>query len=305
MPFTKQEAEEVVKSLPYWWHSINLGHGILTNGIKTPNHLAEELRALRLPDLTGKTVLDIGAWDGFYSFTAEQLGAKRVMALDYDAWRIGIGCKPDYEKECKDQGTVPHPLKDHVRNLIWLTRPGELLGKRNFDAARLALNSKVESLYADFMTVDLGELGMFDVALLLGVLYHIQNPLECLKRVAAVTREVAIIETEAVAIPGFEHHGLCEFFPSDELNADPSNWWAPNQKALVGMCCAAGFRRVEMIVGPPTPVPESHPSHTQPMKNFRRSLASILKRPDFPRSDTPAREQLQIQRYRAVVHAWK
>ena len=34
-------------------------------------------------DLSGKTVLDIGTADGFYSFLAEHRGAKRVLALDY------------------------------------------------------------------------------------------------------------------------------------------------------------------------------------------------------------------------------
>jgi predicted nicotinamide N-methyase len=33
-------------------------------------------------DFTGKTVLDIGAYDGFFSFEAERRGAKRVLATD-------------------------------------------------------------------------------------------------------------------------------------------------------------------------------------------------------------------------------
>jgi hypothetical protein len=31
---------------------------------------------------TGKTVLDVGAWDGFFSFEFERRGAKRVLAVD-------------------------------------------------------------------------------------------------------------------------------------------------------------------------------------------------------------------------------
>jgi hypothetical protein len=33
-----------------------------------------------LPDLQGTSVLDIGGWDGFYSFAAERLGVARVVA---------------------------------------------------------------------------------------------------------------------------------------------------------------------------------------------------------------------------------
>src|SRR5258706_14494121 len=43
------------------------------------------LRLLPIPaDLSGKTVLDVGAWDGFFSFEFERRGAKRVLAID--AW---------------------------------------------------------------------------------------------------------------------------------------------------------------------------------------------------------------------------
>jgi len=44
-----------------------------------------------------------------------------------------------------------------------------------------------------------------------------------------------------------ERYEICEFYSSNQLNADPSNWWAPNLKALVGMCRAAGFSRIEIV----------------------------------------------------------
>ena len=72
-----------VSSIP-WWHSIDLGDGVITPGI---DDSPRKLHRLRLPqDLTGKSVLDIGAWDGFFSFEAERRGASRVLALDSYAW---------------------------------------------------------------------------------------------------------------------------------------------------------------------------------------------------------------------------
>src|SRR4051794_28842810 len=61
-----------------------------------------------------------------------------------------------------------------------------------------------------------------------------------LRRVGEVARERAIIETEAVVIRGYEHQALWRFFPGAELNADVSNWWAPNIAALVGALRPAG-----------------------------------------------------------------
>ena len=56
-----------------WFHSIDLGGGIVTPGLDCDPRRLEQMS---LPaDLSGRTVLDIGAWDGFYSFEAERRGA--------------------------------------------------------------------------------------------------------------------------------------------------------------------------------------------------------------------------------------
>ena len=67
-----------------WFHSIDLGHGIVTPGL---DRSSEKLARLQLPaTLEGRTVLDIGAWDGFFSFEAERRGARRVLAVDSYCW---------------------------------------------------------------------------------------------------------------------------------------------------------------------------------------------------------------------------
>ena len=81
--YNKAQLEEMAESVGWWWHSIDLGHGVVTKGYKAPETLQYELESLRLPDLRDKTVLDIGAHDGFFSFEAERHGARRVVALDH------------------------------------------------------------------------------------------------------------------------------------------------------------------------------------------------------------------------------
>lgn len=44
--------------------------------------MADKLLAIPLPDLTGKTVLDVGCDHGFWSFLAANLGASSVLGLD-------------------------------------------------------------------------------------------------------------------------------------------------------------------------------------------------------------------------------
>jgi hypothetical protein len=84
-----------------------------------------------------------------------------------------------------------------------------------------------------------------------GVLYHMEDPLRALRRVAAVTSQLAVVETEAIVVPGLESEALWRFFPAAELNGDVSNWWAPNATALHGALRAAGFDRAATVAGPP------------------------------------------------------
>jgi tRNA (mo5U34)-methyltransferase len=65
-----------------WYHSLQLPSGEVIEGIQTLPQLCNRIAQFPLPqDLTGKRVLDIGAWDGWFSFEMERRGA-RVLAID-------------------------------------------------------------------------------------------------------------------------------------------------------------------------------------------------------------------------------
>lgn len=207
--------------------------------------MVAHLDALRLPDLRGKTFLDVGAWDGFFAFEAERRGARRVVALDAYEWT----------------GTPPG----------WAGRRHELPPKRRgFDVARAALGSSVECIVGDFTTMDLDGLGTFDVVLFSGVLYHLEDPLGALRRLARVTSELAIVETAAIHAGALDHLALCEFYEGAELNDDETNWWAPNGAALSGMCRAAGFADVELLTAADPPGGSGSPMRYRLVAHARR-----------------------------------
>jgi tRNA (mo5U34)-methyltransferase len=181
-----------------WWHQIELPGNYVTPGI---DRSAEKLKALHLPDLTGKTVLDVGAFDGYFSFAAERLGASRVVALDTFVWQ----------------------------------RPG---GKAGFEYARNALDSDVEDIEVEVLDISPETVGEFDVVLFLGVLYHMRHPLLALERVASVTRERLILET--LVDMTFLRSPAAAFYPW-KLFDDETNWWGPNRAAVIGMLNSLGF----------------------------------------------------------------
>jgi len=221
-----------------WFHKIDLGQGVVTPGQSTGPYLGPDL----MPDLSGKSVLDIGAWDGYYSFQAERLGASRVVALDHYVWGVDFAARQAYWNECEEKGELP----DHGRDSTDFWRP-DLPGKRPFEFAKEVLASRVEPMVADFASADLATVGHFDVALYLGVLYHMKEPLTSLERLRSVTDEVRWHET-ALAMVAVGIHVIVEFGASPVL--------APMMKRVAGAPKAvhvgdlAGVERLRALLAP-------------------------------------------------------
>ena len=203
-----QDAEKVRAEIAdvNWYHQIDLGDGIVTPGVDdTPNRMAP----LELPsDLSGKSVLDIGAWDGVFTFEAERRGASRVLATDSYCWS-GEG---------------------------WGTKEGFLTASR-------ILASRADDLEIDVMDLSPDIVGTFDLVLFVGVLYHLRHPLLALERVASVTGDQLIFDSHTAKVE--EPDPVMLFYPGTELNDDPTNWWGPNPPAVEAMLRDVGFRRIE------------------------------------------------------------
>ena len=193
-----------------WFHRIDLGHGVVTPGV---DDSPTKLEFIGLPrSLAGKSVLDVGAIDGFFSFEAERRGAARVVAADYFCWN-----KPE----------------------------NSMTDGRGFDIAHWALQSGVEKRMIRVEDISPETVGMFDVVLFLGVLYHSPDPLRYLRNVRSVCREVLLLETHVDALD--QDRPTMVFYPGATLNGDPSNHWGPNQLCVEEMLKEVGFARVELV----------------------------------------------------------
>ncbi len=97
----------------------------------------------------------------------------------------------------------------------------------------------------DVMDLSPERVGVFDVVLFSGVLYHLRHPLLAREQVFPITRELLIVET-VVAMVGIGRPAAA-FYPERGLNDDPTNWWGLNVPAVHGLLRAAGFSRVRTI----------------------------------------------------------
>jgi hypothetical protein len=73
-----------------WFQSYDFADGTGSEGQKPRQLLLREAAEIFKYGVKGKTVLDIVAWDCYFSFEAERRGARDVLATDHFCWsRLG------------------------------------------------------------------------------------------------------------------------------------------------------------------------------------------------------------------------
>jgi len=200
-----------------WWHPFTFPNGVKARGTKGggSSEYCEEIvrveaQAVFKYPVQGKTVLDVGAWNGYFSVEAVRQGAERVVALD----------KPTWEHQ----------------------------GFKSFELVRRYLAPNIEAVTRDVMDLRSDPVGKFDCVLFLGVLYHLKHPLYVLETLFDLTLEHLVVETH-IDLIDYSRPAMI-FYPGSELVGDYSNWWGPNVQCVVDMLKTVGFSRIEHAIHP-------------------------------------------------------
>jgi len=236
-----------INRFPYWYHKIELPGGVVT-----PGWAPLVPSAYRIPqDLRGKRVLDVGAWDGYWTFEALRRGAQQVVAIDDFS---------DYLGSLRRDDRSAWDTFDTCR---------ELLGFADHQCPRFDM-----SVY----DVSSSLFGFFDVIFFFGTIYHLRHPLLALDRLASLCKpggtmyvESAILDTYSpyngglgAGYPGDQM--VMEFYPDAEYATNDSNWWVPTLACLAHMVRAAGF---EDITGWKL---DENPQHISRCRGFVRGV---------------------------------
>ncbi|MFN0131074.1 MAG: DUF1698 domain-containing protein [Phycisphaerales bacterium] len=212
-----------VASFSFWYHKIDLPGGVSTPGL---NPVFPP--AYGIPErLDGLRVLDVGAWDGYWTFEALRRGARQVVAIDDFS---------DYLGHLKPQDRKAWQTFDFCR---------EALGYGDDRCTRREIS--VYDLRPDTF-------GTFDVVFFFGTLYHLRHPLLALDRIAAACTGQIFVETTILNdyspyLGGLgkgypeDHHVVMEFYPTNEYANNVTNWWNPTLRCLMAMVWAAGFTK--------------------------------------------------------------
>jgi len=191
-----------------WWHSFELPDGRVIEGVADLAALKHRLAQFPIPEnLAGKRVLDIGAWDGWFSFEMERRGAE-VTAVDcWDNERFRyihqeLGSRVDYRildvYELDPATLGKFDIVLFLGVLYHLKHP-------------LAALEKVCALTDGLAAID-----------------------------SFVVTEPCDRRGRAPDLP------VMEFYEIDEFGGQFDNWVGPNVECLLAFCRTAGFARVEL-----------------------------------------------------------
>jgi ubiquinone/menaquinone biosynthesis C-methylase UbiE len=237
---TAEEIRRGIEQHAPWFYRFEFGEGLATTPA-IPESVVDifETRLRMVNDavdahftaerLASIDFLDVGCHEGFYSLALARRGVCKVVGIDARPENLR---RARFVAEAMGVGNVEY-------------RPG-----------------RVESLRCD-------QNRLYDLVLFLGVLYHVEDPMLCLRNVASVTRELCILETQVVdEVEGYAEWGSREWTrpyqgvlalidESGEFSAGNRETGVtpiatcPSPKALLFMLKHAGFRRAEILEPPP------------------------------------------------------
>lgn len=236
---TAAEIRKNIEKLGPWFYPFDFGNGLATTPVIPESvvgifdtrlqMLSSAVDAHFGSRLRDIECLDIGCHEGFYSFAMARRGVRHVLAVD------------------------ARPENLHRARFV-----AEAMGIHNVEFRE----GRVETLATDLNRT-------FELTLFLGLLYHVEDPMRCLRQVAAVTGEICIIETQVIEeVEGCAEWGsrawtrpyqgviavideTGEFDAHNRETGVSPMATCPSPKALLFMLKHAGFRRAEILPPPP------------------------------------------------------
>jgi tRNA (mo5U34)-methyltransferase len=217
--YTREQIQARVEDLKPWFHNMDVG------GVRTapdhflfdyPNVKFQRFAAALPPDLSGKSVLDIGCNGGFYAMEMKRRGAARVLGIDWDE---------RYLAQARFAADVAE--LDIAFEKLSVYDVG-VLGER-FDL--VIFMGVLYHLRHPLLALDLihehvaGDLLLF------------QSMLRGSGAVTPIEQDYPIKKTAMFARSGFPRLHFVEH----SYSGDPTNWWIPNRACAEAMLRSSGF----------------------------------------------------------------
>jgi tRNA (mo5U34)-methyltransferase len=236
--------------LLFWYHTIDLGDGLVTPGSFDYRALVEEFGFP--PSMSGMKALDVGSATGFFAFELERRGAA-VTSIELPAlsrWdcfpgESTTGIIGKIRERLPYHSVLPHEeIIERFRTMseeelyrILLDDPFRFCHER--------LGSNVRRVYSTVYELEAALYGRrFDVVMLGDILVHSINPLAALASAASVCVGELIV---ADHILGAEDEApALRYIGGASAGSDQAEWWRPNVAWFRQILTRLGFRDIEI-----------------------------------------------------------
>ncbi len=171
---TEQELRNEIQRLAPFHHRVELPYELSTYVPELSRRKIEFTRVTNLVEhafpllvdvcggsLKGRRVLDVACNCGGFSVEAAKLGAEYVLGID---------------------------VVDHY------------IEQANFIKRALKLD-QIEFQRMNIEDLDTSTVGEFDITFCFGILYHLENPVLSMKRIASVTKNIMLLDTNVIPTP--------------------------------------------------------------------------------------------------------
>lgn len=170
----------------YWYHTFEI------NGITTPGvyDFRKVIKSINFPSMQGKTVLDVGCSDGFFSSYFEAMGAHKVVGLDINKYD---GSKAIDNLERYDE--IYKKKYARIYDYDFLKEDYESLGLQDnnkFNVVKSLLNLKM--VYLEGSVYDLSGCGRFDIVFCGSLIEHLRDPITAIEQLKSVANDYVIID---------------------------------------------------------------------------------------------------------------
>ena len=193
-------------------------------------------------DYAGKSVLDVGSSDGYFSIWMKEHGAARVRAIDSNKYDGSLAIAAsnfnleNYERK----------YAQYVDDFAKFHSVYESFGLSNSN--KLLLMAKLRSLEVEFQTgtvYDLKPHGEFDIVMCNDLLEHLRDPITAIEQLYFATREKCIITiSSAMKTNWFNRHIPLLTYQG---HISGGSFYSLSEAAVTAMCKAAGFAEANVV----------------------------------------------------------
>jgi 2-polyprenyl-3-methyl-5-hydroxy-6-metoxy-1,4-benzoquinol methylase len=193
-------------------------------------------------DYKGKTVLDVGCSDGYFSIWMKEHGADRVCGVDSNKYDGSLAFVPSHTLKQAHEAKYIQYADDYARfhsvyEQYGLNNPNKFL-----------LMAKLKKLEVDYQTGTIYNLkphGEFDVVMCNDLLEHLRDPITAIEELYFVTKEKCIITVSSAMKTGwFERNNPVARYQG---HISGGSFYSLSEAIVKAMCQSAGFKQAEVV----------------------------------------------------------